>query len=224
MKKLVIVAALVTLFICLGCRSEKNKIQSSNGIELSIDPGEHWQHKIKTKVLFFNINVTVTPQIAAWIENDQGHYISTITVTNKSAKRKWRSSPEGGRPEALPVWNYKVQNNLMEIDGVSAASKKSGVDVRIDDGSLLNGQEYNVFLEINHSYDYNDAWPKRENDVNGQPSLIYHVKFTAGNFGRIQLIPIGYGSVDASNGNITESLEGMTTALTIIKDAYIVNN
>jgi hypothetical protein len=224
MNKPIIVVMLVTLFVCFGCKNKEEKTKSIKGIELSIDPGEHWKHKIKTKVLFIPISVTVTPQIAAWIEDKEGNYISTITVTNKSAKKNWRSSPKGGRPEALPVWNYKMENNSMDIDGISSASKKDGVDVLIENGSLLDGQEYNVYLEVNHSYDYNDAWPKKENDVNGQPSLIYHAQFTAGNSGRVQLTPIGYGSVDASDGNIAQSLNGITSALTIIKDANIIIN
>jgi hypothetical protein len=88
---------------------------------------------------------------------------------------------------------------------------------------LINGQEYNVYLEINHSFDYNDTWQKKENDVNGQPSLIYHAKFMAGTPGKVPLNPIGHGSVNGSDGYI-QSVEGMTTALTIIKDAYIITD
>ncbi|GHV95954.1 hypothetical protein AGMMS50293_22740 [Spirochaetia bacterium] len=133
-------------------------------------------------------------------------------------------APKEGRPEALPVWNHKVQDNTDQIDGVSAATSKGPVDVHIDNGSLINGQEYNVYLEINHAFDYNDTWPERGNDVNGQPSLIYHAKFVAGVSGRIKLNSIGHGSDDGSDGNIIQVLEELTTALTIIKEAYIIIN
>ncbi|GHT87826.1 hypothetical protein FACS1894137_15550 [Spirochaetia bacterium] len=162
--------------------------------------------------------------MTAWIEDNQEHYISTITVTNRSAKKNWKSAPKEGRPEALPVWNHKMQNNTAQIDIVSAATSKDAVDVQIDNGSLINGQEYNVYLEINHSFDYNNTWPEKGNDINGQPSLIYHTKFIARSSGGIKLNPIGHGSVNGTDGNIVQGLEDMTTALTIIKDAYIIIN
>jgi hypothetical protein len=43
----------------------------------------------------------------------------------------------------------------------------------------------------------------------------------AGTSGKIRLNPIGCGSVDGSNGNIVYDLDSFTTALTIIKAAYM---
>ena len=74
---------------------------------------------------------------------------------------------------------------------------------------------------MNHSFDYNDTWRKTKNDVNGQPSLLYHAKFIAGTPGQTKLEPMGHGTADGSDGNIVLSLEGITTALAIIKNAYI---
>jgi hypothetical protein len=219
MKRLFLGVVLVTFLGCLGCNTEgkNSRAPGPGGMELSVEPGEHWLGKMK--IWLFSVNKT--PQMAAWIEDDQGRYVSTITVTSRSAKKNWRSAPKEGRPEALPVWNHKVQNAPAPIDTVSAATSKGAVDVQIDNGSLTGGQEYNVYLEINHSFDYNDTWPEKENDVNGQPSLLYHAKFTAGTPGRIKLNPAGHGSAGGLDGGIVQGLEGMTTALTIIKDAYI---
>jgi hypothetical protein len=220
MKKLSLAVVAATLFSCFGCNTEGKNSQSNvpYGMELSVEPGEHWQGKMK--IFIFSVNKT--PQMAAWIENNQGNYISTITVTNRSAKKNWMNAPKKGRPEALPVWNYKMQNNTAQIDSVSAATSKGAIDVQINNDLLTDGQEYNVYLEINHSFDYNDTWPEKENDVNGQPSLVYHAKFIAGTSGRVKLNPIGHGSADGSDGNIVNGLAGMTTALTIIKDAGII--
>jgi hypothetical protein len=218
MKELILIVALATLFSCSGCNTGKKQIQSinSNGIVLSVEPGEHWKGR---KYIF----LSRTPQMAAWLEDNQGQYVSTITVTNRSAKNNWLgNAPKEGRPEALPVWNYKIRNNTAGIDSVSSATTKGAVEVQIDNSSLQNGQEYNVYLEINHSFDYNDTWPKKDNDVNGQPSLIYHAKFLAGTSGRKELKPIGHGSQAGSDGKIVENFDGMTTALTIIKFANIV--
>jgi hypothetical protein len=157
MKKLALAVVVVTFF---GCNTEGKNPQSNipNGMELSVEPGEHWQGKMK--IFIFSVNMT--PQMAAWIENNQGNYISTITVTNRSAKNNWMSAPKEGRPEALPVWNYKIQSNTAQIDSVSAATSKGAVDVQINNGLLVKGQEYDVYLEINHSFDYNDTWPEKK--------------------------------------------------------------
>jgi len=225
MKKMVLMVcsiAVIATFAFFGCNTGEKSSQLTipNGMELSVEPGEYWLGKRK----LFIFSLDRTPQMAAWIENDHGNYISTIIVTNKNAKKKWLNAPKEGRPEALPVWNYKIHNNTSQIDSVSAATSKGAVDVQIDNDSLINGQEYNVYLEINHSFDYNNFWTENNSGVNGQPSLIYHAKFIAGTSGKINLSLIGHGSVDGSNGNIFKELEGMTTALSIIKNAYIIIN
>jgi hypothetical protein len=214
MKKLFFLVVLAVLF---GCNTEGKNRQAilSNGIELSVEPGDHWLGKMK----LFIFSVNKTPQMAAWIEDTQGNYISTITVTIRSAKNNWRSAPKEGRPEALPVWNHKIKN---DVDTVSAATSKGTVDVHIDNGLLINGREYTIYLEINHSFDYNETWPEKENDVNGQPSLLYRAQFNRETPGKILLNPIGHGSENGSDETIIPGLEGMTTALTIIKEAYIM--
>lgn len=224
MKRFILSVFLVILFGFFGCNTNREDPQSitpaniSDGIELSVEPGEYWTGKMK----IFIFSMDRTPQMAAWIENDHGHYLSTITVTNKGAKKSWIFGPKEGRPEALPVWDHKIQKGSAQIDAVTSATPTGAVDVHIDNSSLKAGKEYNVYLEINHSFDYNDTWPERENDVNGQPSLIYHAKFIAGKSGRIKLNPIGQGSADGSDGNIVPGFAGITTALAIIKDAYII--
>ena len=219
-------AALILLagfLLCLNfsCHAPKEKpvVEIHDTMELTIEPGDHWFGKMK----IFIFSVRKTPQIAAWIEDEKGQYIATITVTYKSAKKNWRAAPQAGRPEALPVWNHKRQNNSIsdDIDTVSSATPKGSVEAKIDRGLLINGNTYNVYLEINHSFDYNDYWTKDNSGVNGQPSLIYHTQFTAGEPCRKPLVPTGYGSVDGSNGDITGGLENFTSALDIVKTAFI---
>jgi hypothetical protein len=223
MKKFYFAFGLVVFFGIICCSTGKTKEEIpaiQNKVELITEPGEYWQSK--TKAFIFSIKKS--PQFAAWIEDNNGNYISTITVSGKSAKGNWISAPKEGRPEALPIWNHRQQNNLVtnDFDAVSSATSKGAFEARIDNESLVIGNTYNVFLEINHSFDYNDHWTKDNSGVNGQPSLVYHAQFVAGQSGRISLVPIGYGSVDGSNGKITEGLNGITTALEIIKDAYVI--
>jgi hypothetical protein len=208
---------------CTGCNAEKTKNISVNiqdGADLIIEPGENLQSKMN----IFVFSVNKTPQIALWIEDSGGNYIKTVMVTDKGAKKSWMGNPKGGRPEALPVWYHKIQSNSVktDIDAVSAATPKETVKARINEDLLITGNTYNAYLEINQSFDYNDFWTEKNSGVNGQPSLIYYAKFTAGQSGKINLAPIGYGSVDGSNGKITDGTKNFTTALTIIKEAYII--
>ena len=224
MKKIGLLACAVIIMAIIffeNCNAEEKNIQSitSSRIELSVQPGEHWLEKVK--MLIFSRDRI--PQMAAWIEDDNNNYLLTIIVTNKNAKNKWLKAPKEGRPEALPVWNNKIVNSFMQIDSVSSATPKGTVFVNINNDLLINGNEYNVYLEINHSFDYNDFWTKDNSGVNGQPSIVYFAKFIKGVPGEIELKPIGHGSVDGINGNITNELHEITTALEIIKTAYIIN-
>jgi hypothetical protein len=223
MKNFVLAFGLVACFGIIYCstgETKKTPLDIQNQMELIIEPGEHWRSKMKV----FIFSIKKSPQLAAWIEDSNGNYISTIAVSEKSAKGNWRSAPREGRPEALPIWNHKQQSfiSVDNLDAVSSVTIKGSFEADIDRESFVNGNTYNVFLEINHSFDYNDYWTKDNSGVNGQPSLIYHAQFIAGKFGQIPLVPVGHGSVDGSDGNITNGLEYFTSALNIVKNSYIV--
>ena len=215
---------LVIFFLGINsCFTEKTKapaLDIQNKIELSVESGEYWLGKMKV----FIFSIKKTPQLAAWVEDNNGNYISTLTVTARSAKKNWRSAPKEGRPEALPVWNNKVMNSSSNesIDTLSSATPKEKVEVKIADDLFTKGNEYNIYLEINHSFDYNEFWTEYNSGVNGQPSVIYHAKFIAGKPIKTDLVPIGYGSVDGSSGKITSQLESLTTSLKIIKSATLM--
>jgi hypothetical protein len=172
---LIFMVFFVSLIGYFGCNTGGKTMRSiiSNGIEITVEIGEHWQGKMKV----FIFSVKKTPQLAVWIEDSQGNYVSTITATGKSVKNNWISAPKEGRPEALPVWNHKRQNSSEEIDITSSATPKGTVDIQVDNDSLTDGKEYNVHLEVNNSFDYNDYWTENNSGVNGQPSLVYHAKF-----------------------------------------------
>ena len=215
------------LLVCLGViycttgKSNGQKLDILNNMELAVEPGENWLSKMK---VFLFISVKNSPQLASWIEDNNGNYISAIAITEKSAKGKWISAPKEGRPEALPVWNHRQHNfsAANALDGITSASVKGSFQANIDRESLIDGNTYNVFLEINKSFDYNNYWTKDNSGVNGQPALIYHAQFIAGQPGSISLVPVGYGSVDGSDGNIISGLDNLTTALSIVKNTYIV--
>jgi len=206
--------ATISLYIHSACKipDKKQETELNNTIKLIIEPGEQWLGKMKV-FLFFTTQKT--PQMAAWIEDDKDQFISSIVVTGKSVKQNWVSAPKNGRPEALPVWNHK-QRDSSALDAVSTATPKGSIEAVINKDILTNGETYNVYFEINHSFDYNDFWTEDNSGVNGQPSLIYHAKFIAGQPYRTQLVPIGHGAVDGADGNITSALDSFTSALSIV--------
>ena len=220
MKKIVfIILAGVLFYIIFGCQTQnKSTADAGDAMELSVEQGEYWQGKMK--VMFFSVKKT--PQLAAWIEDENGQYVATLAVTNRSAKGKWRSAPKEGRPEALPVWNHRQQNNgPADIDAASTATPKSSFEAKIDKDPLTGGNTYSVYLEINHSFDYNEVWTESNSGVNGQPSAIYHGQFIAGNPAKIVLKPVGHGIVDGSGGEIIHEMESLTSAWGIIKNASL---
>ena len=224
MKRLFFITLTGIFLVLAFCCQVTNKTTIAgfhDSMKLNVEPGENWLGKMKV----FIFSVQKTPQMAAWIEDENGQYVATITVTNRSAQKNWRSAPGEGRPEALPVWNHKHQNNqtLDDLDAVSSATQKGPVEAIIDTGVLFDGKTYHVYLEINHSFDYNDHWTEDNSGVNGQPSLVYHARFIAGQPCSIPLVPIGHGSIDGSNGNITVGLESFTSALSIVKNVYVEN-
>jgi len=187
--------------------------------ELMVEPGEHWRSTMK----IFIFTKKKSPQLAAWVEDSDGNYVTTIAVSEKSAKGKWMSAPKAGRPEALPVWSHRRQNYTVNDDlaAVSSATIKSSFGANMDRATLIDGNTYHVYLELNHSFDYNGHWTKANSGVNGQPSLVYHAQFVAGQQGRIALAPMGHGSVDGSDGNINNELENFTSALGMVENAFI---
>ena len=221
-RSILVILAGALLFLGFSCQAPKSGGADpvNDSMELIVEPGENWQGKMK----IFIFSVSKTPQIAAWIEDANGRYVTTVTVTNRSSKKNWRSAPKEGRPEALPVWNHRLQMNQArdDLDTVSTATPKGPVEAKIDGSLLARGSTYSIYLEINHSFDYNDHWTKENSGVNGQPSLLYHAQFTAGQPCYVPLTPEGYGSVDGYGGEVTSGLEHVTSALSIVRNVHFI--
>ena len=179
------------------------------GFNLELKPGAAYTGKGG----WFVFSYKVYPQIALWLETPAGEYVGTLYVTAKGEARKWTAAPKEGRPEALPVW-YHVQNEI--ADEVSAATSKGAATIghifRIVPGN------YVVKLETNRSYDYNATYTKSGSGVNGQPSLVYQALVSIGSGPvRAELLPIGTGAVDGSEGRIRTGLNGLDTALELFE-------
>ena len=199
----------------------------STGVEgkfiLKIEPGANWMQKMNWLVF----PLKMPPQYACWIETEDGRYVETIAVTAKAGKKKWTGAPTEGRPESLPVW-YHASAADSETDVATHATPKAGATELRNIKSSKSGR-YVVKFEINHSFDYNDTWQKNlsktdphYSGVNGQPSLVYEGLLETGSKATtVQLVPVGTGSVDGSDGTIRPGTEGLTTALSTVSSIRV---
>ena len=185
---------------------------------LEMTPGPDYR---STTTFLLVFRFPIYPQVACWLETADGHYISTIYVTAKGAKKNWFSSPRGGRPEALPVW-YHLQRAAEELpDSVSAATA-SGAIRHDSPASGLPPGRYIAMLEVNRSYDYNERYTRGNSGVNGQPSVVYRCEIAVGQGSATgTFVPVGTGSPDGSSGGVTPGIEGLTSALTLLETATI---
>ena len=175
------------------------------------------------KVLWFSY--TVWPQVAAWLETEDGRFIDTLYVTELAVTGRYRAAPKTGRPETLPVWNARRSG---AADAVSSPTTV-GADLVYGNGVAagLPPGRYVVMLEVNRSYDWNHTYTKKNAGVNGQPSIVYRAELELGaGPSEAVFVPVGTGSVDGSNGDIRPGLSGIDTALELfssLKVRYVVD-
>jgi hypothetical protein len=187
--------------------------------ELDLAPGSSFHHAMRLLVF----SIPLYPQIACWIETPDGAYVQTIYATAKGAERKWFGAPSAGRPEALPVWYHARAQSSAGADAVTSATPAGTVRAQMPLPPGLAAGTYVVKLEINSSYDYNQSYTRANSGVNGQPSVIYSGRIRIGS-GETQadLVPIGTGSVDGSDGNIRPGLDGITSAREQLQSARVL--
>lgn len=158
------------------------------------------------------------PQVAAWVEDDEGRYLGTIYVTGKGARGAWTMAPAAGRPEALPVWKAASGGGS---DAVSSATAKGATAYGSSLAAGLRPGSYVIMLEVNRSFDYNDAYPESLG-VNGQPSVVYEARLTVGGErAEATFAPVGTGSVDGADGYVRPGLDGIGTALRLFSSMTV---
>jgi len=233
MKKMGLV--LIYLWLISLCSCQKELINYEKGdVKVSVEQGNEWLHDFP---LLLGINKKNPPQIAIWLEDTHGNYLSTVYVTHKIATQSWQASGGNRRKEALPHWCYsrgvKYSDGLYLptkkeplTDGISGATPQGSFDIKLNPAGSLN--QFVVKIEINHSTDFNEAFPKsaKEGDPNysggkegsGQPAIVYaaHIDLLSGEKS-FEAKLIGHSSPDGSSGNIYEDISGLTTALHIVK-------
>lgn len=89
----------IYLWLISLCSCQKELIEYEKGdVKICIEQGEQWLHDFP---LFLGINKKNPPQIAIWLEDTQGNYLSTVYVTHKIATQSWQASGGNRRKEAL---------------------------------------------------------------------------------------------------------------------------
>ena len=231
MNRLILMAlGVIAVAILTACG--KNGQNTSYGIgdyQLSIEPGEAWHH---TFYAMGFIPIENEPQMAIWLEDTCGNFLSTVYVTERSATQGWRMAGGARRPEALPLWSHR--RGIAAPDGLymPTADAPEAATGATPHGSftacVATGQSPAiVYAEITHSADFNqyytaDALPGTPSysggkEGSGQPAIVYRAPILVeGSSEIIVLKPIGHSSPDGSDGLLRTSLDSITSALDIV--------
>jgi hypothetical protein len=185
----------------------------------------------------------ITPQMAAWTEDEDGALLETLFVTRDEGRAGYDEGDEkhtlSPRPAALPVWAHKIgvqrgrtpmQDRHAPVpDVVSGASPADNVYLV----ARLHRSRPRVALmvEVNSSFDYNDyyrrdSFPDEPAYVDGgnpaQPSIVYRAWIEPDRPESALLTPIGHGHHAGVDGRIDPDLSHITTALRIL-DRVVVD-
>lgn len=231
---------LIYLWLVSLCSCQQELIEyEKEDVKVCIEQGEQWLHDFP---LFLGINKKTPPQIAVWLEDTQGNYLSTVYVTHKIATQSWQASGGNRRKEALPHWCYsrgvKYDDGLYLptkkeplIDGISGATPHESFDIKLNPATAL--KKFVVKIEINHSTDFNEAFPKSAKDGeanysggkegSGQPAIVYaaNVDLSSGEKS-FEANLMGHSSPDGSSGEVNKDTSGLTTALHIVKRITVI--
>jgi hypothetical protein len=196
-------------------------------LTVRVEAGAAYSHKAK----FGLASMTLTPQIAIWIEGEDGRFVDTVYVTRKSAKASWAAAGGARRPEALPAWSYA--RGARAADGLLMPDKRNALPDAVSGATPAKGFAkdwspppglpkgvYVVKAELNSSFDWNEAYPAglprtapRWSEVNGQPSVVWEGRIEVGDAAAsASLAPVGLGDLRGESGAVASGLEGITSA------------
>ena len=199
------------IFIALYALAAMAAFAHAREITVSVGAGDGWKSGHE-------------PQIAIWLEDEQGRYLKTLYVTKKASALSWLFGPKEGRPESLPVWYHASKHDSSksaassssdqkEIDAVTSATPKGGLVIN----QKIGDEPCVIKVEVNASFDYNSTWTKKNSGVNGQPSLVYQALIPAGQKKEVTFELIGSGSPDGSDGDVHKNVAGIDSAKTIVR-------
>jgi hypothetical protein len=234
-------AALIitTIMSCIAaCSCDAVGVSAGSGaFRADLTPGEAWIHD-------FSAFMKNPLQFSLWIEDESGGYVKTLYATKKIAKEAWVFNVGNRRKEALPYWSHKrgvVYPDGLYLptkeqpltDGLTGSTPKAAFSLSFDPPEGLN--RFYVYLELNHSMDFNAAYPADAaagspaysggKEGSGQPALVYRVLIDmtrdpveAG----YELV--GHSSPDGSDGIVDPDVAGIDSALEILGGVTVAKN
>lgn len=230
-------AALSIFFGVCACQKEL-LTYGSGEIRIEVKTGDEWLHDFP---LFLGIKLKNPPQIAIWIEDTAGNYLSTVYATHRIATESWRSNGGNRRKEALPAWChargvqypdglYLPTKKQPLTDGISGATPTNNFDVKLRPSGDL--KQFVVKIEINHSTDWNDNFPENAKEGapgysggsggSGQPAVVYAAQIDLDSSQKLYAATlVGHSSPDGSDGKIDPDTSALTSALNIVKQIVI---
>lgn len=233
MKKMVLAWFILSFISCVSCQTELIEYEQGD-VKVYVEQGKEWLHDFP---LFFGINKKNPPQIAIWLEDGDGNYLSTLYVSHKAATQSWQSAGKNRRKEALPHWChtrgvqyadglYLPTKEEPLTDGISGATPRGSFDMKVNPAEKL--KQFVVKVEVNHSTDFNEYYTKSAKEGephysggkegSGQPALVYaaHIDLSSG-AKTFEAVLIGHSSPDGNTGDIDADISELTTALHIVK-------
>lgn len=207
-----------------SCQDDLIEYQKDD-IKIMVKAGDEWKHPFD---LFLGIKKQNPPQIAIWIEDMEGNYLTTFYVSYKAGTQSWSGNEK--RKEALPYWNHSrlpFRTGQVIPDAVTGATPNGSFDLKIKPNEKL--KQFVIKAEFNHSTDYNEYYPKSavQGDENysaesGQPAVIYEavVDLTTEKK-EYNMQMIGHSSPDGSDGKLYTDLSKLTSAKHIVKEITI---
>lgn len=230
---LLALVGLLTLGLCGSCKKEKLQYGSGD-LQVNIEQGKNWLHDFP---LFLGIKRKNAPQVAVWIEDVSGRYLSTVYTTDKIATQSWMASGGNRRKEALPAWChargvqyedglYLPTKKRPLVDGISGATPRGSFDVKLSPKGAP--RQFVVKVEVNHSTDFNEYYPKdaKEGEPgwsggdmgSGQPALVYAARIDLDSGKKeYEAELVGHSSPDGTDGTIDPDVSTLTSALDIVE-------
>lgn len=215
------------IFLALALAAAGTGLAAQGTVSISLVPGAAYIHKVR----FGLFSLSLPPQIAMWVETDDGRFVDTIYVSGKAAGDRWSASGGSRRPESLPVWSHArrvaaADGGFMPDkahplpDAVSGATAKAAFAKTWAVPAGLQPGPYRIRVELNSSYDWNEAYPDklpktdpRWSAANGQPSVVWEGDLKLGDTANgASLAPIGTGALRGEDGAVRPGLAGITTA------------
>jgi len=223
--KKVLLGALSLGIVCCSCQKDLIEYESGD-IKVVISEGEEWKHNFD---LFLGLKKKNPPQVAVWLEDMEGNYLTALYVSHKIATDSWQSNSGDLRKEALPYWNHKSRHNMGNKvpDALSGATPKGSFDIRMLPD--MGFEKFRVMAEFNHSTDWNEHYPESAKEGNenytaesGQPAIIYEaIVDLISDQQEFKAQLIGHSSLDGTDGSLYTDLSKLTTAKNIVKEITI---